>query len=88
MREQAGEKRTFLVAVSGCGSDDDRRRSNLAGIDLHLLKPVAPAVLVGILERFQRVIAPPGEVPVGTGPDRGSSFDTDPERAILRDDTH
>ena len=29
-----------------------------AGIDLHLLKPVEPAVLVGVLWRFSRVLAP------------------------------
>jgi hypothetical protein len=26
---------------------------------MHLVKPVAPAVLVGLLERFRRLLAPP-----------------------------
>ena len=31
---------TRLIAVSGCGQDDDRRRSREAGFDLHLTGPV------------------------------------------------
>lgn len=52
-------KRPFLVAVTGCGLDADRRHSAEAGFDLHLVKPVDPAVLVGLLERFRRLLAPP-----------------------------
>ena len=55
----AGGKRPFLVAVTGCGSDADRQRSVEAGFDLHLVKPVDPPVLVGLLERFRRLLAPP-----------------------------
>lgn len=32
----------FVVALTGWGSDDDRRRSREAGADLHLTKPVEP----------------------------------------------
>ncbi len=52
-------KRPFLIAVTGCGSAADRDRAAEVGFDLFLLKPVDPAVLVGILDRFQRVIARP-----------------------------
>jgi PAS domain S-box-containing protein len=41
-----------LVAVTGWGQDDDRRRSAEAGFDHHLVKPVGPAAL-------QRVLAAP-----------------------------
>jgi PAS domain S-box-containing protein len=34
-----------LVAVTGYGTDDDRRRSREAGFDLHLVKPVGPEEL-------------------------------------------
>jgi CheY-like chemotaxis protein len=34
-----------LVAVTGYGRDEDRRRAREAGFDEHLLKPVDPAVL-------------------------------------------
>jgi two-component system CheB/CheR fusion protein len=33
-------KRTPLVAVTGYGQDEDRRRSKEVGIDHHLTKPV------------------------------------------------
>jgi DNA-binding response OmpR family regulator len=61
LREQAEGtgKRPLLIAVTGCGAEVDRRRSAAAGIDLHLVKPVEPGVLVGILDRFRRVLAPP-----------------------------
>jgi CheY-like chemotaxis protein len=61
LREQtAGTgRRPLLIAVTGVGSDADRRRSAEAGIDLHLLKPVDPAALIGLLDRFRRVLAPP-----------------------------
>ncbi len=49
-------KPPILVAITGCGTDDDRRRSILAGIDLHLVKPVEPAILVGMLRRFARTL--------------------------------
>lgn len=49
-------KRPFLVAVTGRGTDDDFRRSEDAGIDLHLIKPVEPAALLALLARFARVV--------------------------------
>jgi|GEM_PF-5767966 len=52
-------KRPILVAITGCGTEEDRKRSARAGFDLHLVKPVDPAVLVGMLERFRRLLAPP-----------------------------
>jgi hypothetical protein len=35
---ETGEAR--LIALTGWGDDDDRRRSKAAGIDMHLVKPV------------------------------------------------
>jgi CheY-like chemotaxis protein len=54
-----GRKRPLLVAVTGCGSEADRARSTRAGFDLHMVKPVDPAVLVGMMERFRQLLAPP-----------------------------
>ena len=56
--ELAVEKRPLLVAVTGYARDGDRRRSEQAGIDLHLVKPVEPEQLLAILRRFQTVLAP------------------------------
>jgi PAS domain S-box-containing protein len=48
----ADERRTMLlVAVTGYGSPDDRERSLLAGFDVHLVKPVDPDLLAGVLAR-------------------------------------
>ncbi|HEX4608754.1 MAG TPA: response regulator [Urbifossiella sp.] len=64
LRERAAVRRPFLVAVSGCVLPEDHRRSADAGLDLHLAKPVEPAVLVGVLKRFARVLARAGSVAV------------------------
>jgi CheY-like chemotaxis protein len=38
-----------LVAVTGWGSDDDRRRTREAGFARHLVKPVDPAEVIALL---------------------------------------
>lgn len=58
IREQRKAKRPFLIAVTGYGRPIDQDRSQEAGIDLHLIKPVDPITLEQILRRFQTVIAP------------------------------
>ncbi len=50
-------KRPLVVALTGHGDDEDRRRSEEAGIDLHLTKPVDPGQLQKLLSRFRSVIA-------------------------------
>ena len=40
IRARGGERQPFLVALSGWGSEADRQQSEIAGIDLHLTKPV------------------------------------------------
>jgi len=37
---QLAKRRVMLVALTGWGQDDDRRRSRDAGFDYHLVKPV------------------------------------------------
>ncbi|MBY0525680.1 MAG: response regulator [Gemmataceae bacterium] len=54
--EQSVLRRPILVAVTGRGSVDDHQRSTAAGIDLHLTKPVDPAILVGLLNRFKSIV--------------------------------
>ena len=49
MREQSWGEGLFLVALTGWGQDEDRRRSASAGFDHHLVKPVAPATLAKLL---------------------------------------
>jgi two-component system CheB/CheR fusion protein len=45
IRESDPQRRIVLVAVTGWGQDEDRRRSQQAGFDHHLVKPVDPAWL-------------------------------------------
>lgn len=40
-----------LIALTGYGGDEERRRSKEAGFDVHLVKPVMPDVLAKALER-------------------------------------
>src|SRR5262249_42116285 len=51
-------KQPLLVAITGYSAEADRLRSSEAGFDLHMIKPVDPAVLVGLMERFRRLLAP------------------------------
>jgi CheY-like chemotaxis protein len=57
-RGTSAGKQPLLIAITGCGTDDDRFRTSAAGFDLHMVKPVDPAVLVGVMERFRRLLAP------------------------------
>lgn len=52
------DKRPLLVAVTGYGDEEDRRRSREVGIDLHLTKPVDPDQLQQLLGRFRSFVAP------------------------------
>ncbi len=49
MRQRANLMPTILVAVTGYGTDQDRVRSEAAGFDAHLVKPIEPDELRRIL---------------------------------------
>jgi two-component system CheB/CheR fusion protein len=49
LRQQPGLEGILLVAVTGWGQEEDRRRSREAGFDLHWVKPVEPAALRELL---------------------------------------
>jgi CheY-like chemotaxis protein len=51
IRAEALDKHPFLVAVTGYGLPEDRKRTREAGFDLHLVKPVDPAALARVLGR-------------------------------------
>ena len=48
-RSHPALREAVLVAVTGYGQAEDRRRSKEAGFDQHLVKPVAPADLHRVL---------------------------------------
>jgi len=45
IREQCGSQEVVLIAITGWGHEENRRRTKEAGFDLHLVKPVEPALL-------------------------------------------
>ncbi|HQZ64332.1 MAG TPA: response regulator, partial [Planctomycetaceae bacterium] len=49
IRKQAWSGRVKIVALTGWGQEEDRRRSQEAGFDHHLVKPVEPAALDKLL---------------------------------------
>jgi PAS domain S-box-containing protein len=50
LRKSANRRPMILVAFTGYGQDEDRRRVREAGFDYHLVKPLEPAVLEKILD--------------------------------------
>lgn len=59
IRQTAAGKRLTLVAVTGWGQDDDRRRSQDAGFDTHMVKPVDHATLMRLIADLPRVAPQP-----------------------------
>lgn len=54
IRNDARLERTIVIALTGWGSDDHRRRSVEAGFDFHLTKPADTAIIERILTRAVR----------------------------------
>ncbi len=55
MKAQAWDKKMVLIAVTGWGQDDDRRKSEEAGFDHHMVKPVDPKSLMKLLAGLKTV---------------------------------
>ncbi len=51
-------KRTTLVAMTGYGQAEDRRRSAAAGFHHHLVKPIETEALKAIIDDLGKVAAP------------------------------
>ena len=45
---------SVLVAVTGWGQEDDKRRARAAGFDHHMVKPVEPDQILEVLATFKR----------------------------------
>lgn len=54
IRQQPWGADMVLIAVTGWGQDEDRRRSNDAGFDHHLVKPVGLNTLIQLLTSSER----------------------------------
>lgn len=52
IREEAHGRPLTIIAQTGWGQDEDRRRSTAAGFDHHLVKPVDPKALISLLSEL------------------------------------
>jgi signal transduction histidine kinase len=52
IRERRAELQPLMVAMTGWGRDEDRRRTAEVGFDHHLVKPVAPEILGDLLRQI------------------------------------
>jgi CheY-like chemotaxis protein/two-component sensor histidine kinase len=53
IREKGWSQDTTLVALTGWGREDDKRKAAEAGFDRHFTKPIDPAVLERLIADFQ-----------------------------------
>ncbi len=51
LRDSATGRPPCLIAMTGYGTDEDRRRTQEAGFDHHIVKPIEPADLNALLAR-------------------------------------
>jgi signal transduction histidine kinase/CheY-like chemotaxis protein len=65
IREQPWGRTAILIALTGWGQEADRRRTEEAGFDRHIVKPVEPRALMQLLGSFLPGrggrLGPPGE---------------------------
>ncbi len=54
LREPTGVPGAYLVALTGYGRDEDRRRTAAEGFSAHLVKPVDPTSLAAMIENVQQ----------------------------------
>ena len=55
LRELEGLARVFLVAMTGYGQEEDRRRTEAAGFDHHVVKPADPVALQQLFSRARHI---------------------------------
>ena len=63
IRAEPWGKNTVLIALTGWGQDEDRRRSREVGFDSHLVKPLDPEALATLLARLPVSAAVPVVLP-------------------------
>jgi PAS domain S-box-containing protein len=55
IRAQPWGKSILIVALTGWGQQEDRRKSREAGMDMHLVKPITPAAIANVLARVSEL---------------------------------
>jgi CheY-like chemotaxis protein len=56
IRAEPWGKSAVLIALTGWGQDEDRRRSREVGFDSHLVKPLDPEALSSLLQRLPQAV--------------------------------
>jgi CheY-like chemotaxis protein len=59
LREKVAGRRPFMIGLAADADSEALLRATPAGFDLYLTKPAIPAVLVGVLNRFRRLLTDP-----------------------------
>ena len=62
LRSFPDTRNALIVAVSGYGQEEDRRRSSQAGFDYHFIKPVDFQTLLGVIHEPHESRAPDNEL--------------------------
>ena len=52
LRERPETRHALILAMTGWGQDEDRRRSQEAGFDQHLVKPLDPGKVEELIQRL------------------------------------
>lgn len=65
LRDAEGGTSPFLVAMTGFGNEEDKRRTRAAGFDAHLTKPVELDALVALLNEARARAGKPPSHPLG-----------------------
>jgi CheY-like chemotaxis protein len=65
IRAQPWARDVVMVAVTGWGHDEDRRRSKSAGFDLHLVKPLDPVEVERMMRDLQPLQRPQASLSAG-----------------------
>jgi DNA-binding response OmpR family regulator len=58
VRKLTAGKQPFIIAMTGYSSEEARCHSAEAGIDIHLIKPVGPRVLIRLLAWLRELTQP------------------------------
>ncbi|OWK37981.1 ATP-binding protein [Fimbriiglobus ruber] len=67
LRETTAGNRIRIAALTGYGQEEDRRRTQTAGFDHHLVKPADPTAIEKIVAEIIAAQIPKSDVVVGTG---------------------
>lgn len=54
LRAAPGGAAALLIALTGYGQQDDRRRAHEAGFDVHLVKPADPDAVVELIQEWRQ----------------------------------